>query len=551
MTTKYIFVTGGVVSSLGKGVASASIGALLESRGFRVTLMKFDPYVNVDPGTMSPYQHGEVFVTDDGTETDLDLGHYERFTHTITSKLNNYTTGRIYETVINKERRGDYLGKTVQVVPHITDEIKEAMIRVGKGVDVVIVEVGGTVGDIESLPFLEAIRQFRLELGRNNAVNVHLTLVPYIAAAEELKSKPTQHSVRELRSIGIQADVLLCRADRAIPDEVRRKIALFCNVAPEQVIAARDVSTIYEVPLMFAREGLDETLLDQLNLPRYERDLARWETLVSRVKNPKHKVRIGIVGKYVELPDAYKSLNEALAHGGVANETKVELVYINAEEIEEGSWPRALFEVDGLLVPIGFGKRGTEGKIRAIRYAREHQVPFFGICLGMQCMTIEYARNVCGIKDATSTEFDNDAAQPVIFKLRDLLGVEEMGGTMRLGAYPCKLEEGSLARSIYGEELISERHRHRYEVNHKYLATLQEHGLVISGRSPDGKFIEMVELPGHPWYLGCQFHPEYKSKPTEPHPLFVSYIAAALAEQQKRAGEARPAKSETRESQLA
>ncbi|MBP7587838.1 MAG: CTP synthase [Thermoanaerobaculia bacterium] len=551
MTTKYIFVTGGVVSSLGKGVASASIGALLESRGFRVTLMKFDPYVNVDPGTMSPYQHGEVFVTDDGTETDLDLGHYERFTHTITSKLNNYTTGRIYETVINKERRGDYLGKTVQVVPHITDEIKEAMIRVGKGVDVVIVEVGGTVGDIESLPFLEAIRQFRLELGRNNAVNVHLTLVPYIAAAEELKSKPTQHSVRELRSIGIQADVLLCRADRAIPDEVRRKIALFCNVAPEQVIAARDVSTIYEVPLMFAREGLDETLLDQLNLPRYERDLARWETLVSRVKNPKHKVRIGIVGKYVELPDAYKSLNEALAHGGVANETKVELVYINAEEIEAGNWPRALFEVDGLLVPIGFGKRGTEGKIRAIRYAREHQVPFFGICLGMQCMTIEFARNVCGIKDATSTEFDNDAAQPVIFKLRDLLGVEEMGGTMRLGAYPCKLEEGTLARSIYGEELISERHRHRYEVNHKYLDTLEEHGLVISGRSPDGKFIEMVELPGHPWYLGCQFHPEYKSKPTEPHPLFVSYIAAALAEQHKRAGQARPAKVEARESLLA
>ncbi len=551
MTTKYIFVTGGVVSSLGKGVASASIGALLESRGFRVTLMKFDPYVNVDPGTMSPYQHGEVFVTDDGTETDLDLGHYERFTHTITSKLNNYTTGRIYETVINQERRGDYLGKTVQVVPHITDEIKEAMIRVGKGVDVVIVEVGGTVGDIESLPFLEAIRQFRLELGRNNAVNVHLTLVPYIAAAEELKSKPTQHSVRELRSIGIQADVLLCRADRAIPDEVRRKIALFCNVAPEQVIAARDVSTIYEVPLMFAREGLDETLLDQLNLPRYERDLAPWEALVSRVKNPKHKVRIGIVGKYVELPDAYKSLNEALAHGGVANETKVELVYINAEEIEEGNWPRALFEVDGLLVPIGFGKRGTEGKIKAIRYAREHKVPFFGICLGMQCMTIEFARNVCGIKEATSTEFDSDAAQPVIFKLRDLLGVEEMGGTMRLGAYPCSLKEGSLARSIYGVETISERHRHRYEVNHKYLATLQEQGLVISGRSPDGKFIEMVELPGHPWYLGCQFHPEYKSKPTEPHPLFVSYIAAALAENQKRAGEARPEAIEARESQLA
>ena len=551
MTTKYIFVTGGVVSSLGKGVASASIGALLESRGFRVTLMKFDPYVNVDPGTMSPYQHGEVFVTDDGTETDLDLGHYERFTHTITSKLNNYTTGRIYETVINKERRGDYLGKTVQVVPHITDEIKEAMIRVAEGVDVVIVEIGGTVGDIESLPFLEAIRQFRLELGRNNSVNVHLTLVPYIAAAGELKSKPTQHSVRELREIGIQADVLLCRADRAIPDEVRRKIALFCNVAPEQVIAARDVPTIYEVPLMFAREGLDETLLEQLNLPRYERELTPWETLVSRLKNPKHHVRIGIVGKYVELPDAYKSLNEALTHGGVANETKVELVYINAEENEAGNWPRALFEVDGLLVPIGFGKRGTEGKIRAIRYAREHNVPFFGICLGMQCMTIEFARNVCGIKDATSTEFDSETAQPVIFKLRDLLGVEEMGGTMRLGAYPCNLKEGSLARSIYGVEAISERHRHRYEVNHKYLATLQEHGLVISGRSPDGKFIEMVELPGHPWYLGCQFHPEYKSKPTEPHPLFVSYIAAALAEQQKRAGAARLDPVVARESQLA
>ena len=551
MTTKYIFVTGGVVSSLGKGVASASIGALLESRGFRVTMMKFDPYVNVDPGTMSPYQHGEVFVTDDGTETDLDLGHYERFTHTITSKLNNYTTGRIYETVINKERRGDYLGKTVQVVPHITDEIKEAMIRVAEGVDVVIVEIGGTVGDIESLPFLEAIRQFRLELGRNNSVNVHLTLVPYIAAAGELKSKPTQHSVRELRAIGIQADVLLCRADRALPDEVRRKIALFCNVAPEQVIAARDVPTIYEVPLMFAREGLDETLLEQLNLPRYERELTPWETLVSRLKNPKHHVRIGIVGKYVELPDAYKSLNEALTHGGVANETKVELVYINAEENEAGNWPRALFEVDGLLVPIGFGKRGTEGKIRAIRYAREHNVPFFGICLGMQCMTIEFARNVCGIKDATSTEFDSETAQPVIFKLRDLLGVEEMGGTMRLGAYPCNLKEGSLARSIYGVEAISERHRHRYEVNHKYLATLQEHGLVISGRSPDGKFIEMVELPGHPWYLGCQFHPEYKSKPTEPHPLFVSYIAAALAEQQKRAGAARLDPVVARESQLA
>jgi CTP synthase len=534
MTTKYIFVTGGVVSSLGKGVASASIGALLEARGFSVTLMKLDPYVNVDPGTMSPYQHGEVFVTDDGAETDLDLGHYERFTHTRTSRNHNYTTGRIYETVIAKERRGDYLGKTVQVIPHVTDEIKAAMRKLADGNDVVIVEIGGTVGDIESLPFLEAIRQFRLELGRNNAVNVHLTLVPYIAAAEELKSKPTQHSVRELREIGIQADLLLCRVDRPLPDDVRRKIALFCNVSPEQVIAARDVSTIYEVPLLFAREGLDERLLEMLSLPRYERDLSKWEALVSRVKSPKHRARIGIVGKYVELPDAYKSLNEALIHGGVANDAKVELVYINAEEIEAGNWPRELFEVDGLLVPIGFGARGTEGKIRAIRYAREHKVPFFGICLGMQCLTIEFARNVCGIASATSTEFDADTPNPVIYKLRDLLGVEEMGGTMRLGAYPCRLREGTLARRIYGVDEISERHRHRYEVNQKYLETLEKHGLVVSGMSPDGKFVEMVELADHPWYLGCQFHPEYKSKPTEPHPLFVSYIAAALAERRRR-----------------
>jgi len=534
VTTKYIFVTGGVVSSLGKGVAAASIGALLEARGFSVTLMKLDPYVNVDPGTMSPYQHGEVFVTDDGAETDLDLGHYERFTHSKTTRYHNYTTGRIYESVIAKERRGDYLGKTVQVIPHVTDEIKDAMRRLADGHDVVIVEIGGTVGDIESLPFLEAIRQFRLELGRNNAVNVHLTLVPYIAAAEELKSKPTQHSVRELREIGIQADLLLCRVDRPLPDELRRKIALFCNVAPEQVIAAQDVSTIYEVPLMFAREGLDDRLLEMLSLPRYDRDLGRWEALVSRVKNPKRKVQIGIVGKYVELPDAYKSLNEALIHGGIANDAKVELVYISAEEIESGNWPRELFEVDGLLVPIGFGKRGTEGKIRAIRYAREHKVPFFGICLGMQCLTIEFARNIAGISGATSTEFDSETAQPVIYKLRDLLGVEEMGGTMRLGAYPCRLKEGTLARRIYGVEEISERHRHRYEVNQKYLEALQQHGLVVSGMSPDGKFVEMVELADHPWYLGCQFHPEYKSKPTEPHPLFVSYIGAAVAEHKRR-----------------
>ncbi|HEV8580249.1 MAG TPA: CTP synthase [Thermoanaerobaculia bacterium] len=534
MATKYIFITGGVVSSLGKGVAASSVGAILEARGFSVTLMKFDPYINVDPGTMSPYQHGEVFVTDDGAETDLDLGHYERFTHSRGSRRHNYTTGKIYESVINKERRGDYLGKTVQVIPHITDEIKEAMRRVADEHDVVIVEIGGTVGDIESLPFLEAIRQFRQELGRGNAVNIHLTLVPFIAAAEELKTKPTQHSVRELREIGISADIVLCRVDRALPEEMKKKIALFCNVDPRQVIAARDVSTIYEVPLMFCREGLDDVLLELLNLPHYDRDLSRWESLVSRVKNPRHRVRVGIVGKYVEFPDSYKSLNEALLHGGIANDAKVELVYIDAEEVESGNWPREIFEVDSLLVPIGFGRRGTEGKIRAIRYAREHKVPFFGICLGLQCMTIEYARNVCGIKDATSSEFDPETDHAVIYKLRDLLGVEELGGTMRLGAYPCRLKEGTLARRIYGAAEISERHRHRYEVNQKYLPTLTEHGLVVSGLSPDGKFVEMVELPDHPWFLGCQFHPEYKSKPTEPHPLFVSYIAAALAESQRR-----------------
>ena len=534
MATKYIFVTGGVVSSLGKGVAAASVGAILEARGFSVTIMKFDPYVNVDPGTLSPYQHGEVFVTDDGAEADLDLGHYERFTHTTTSKKHNYTTGRIYESVINKERRGDYLGKTVQVIPHVTDEIKQAMRSLEDGVDVVIVEIGGTVGDIESLPFMEAIRQLRLELGKSNACNIHLTLVPYIAAADELKTKPTQHSVRELRAIGISADVLLCRCDRPLPLELKKKIGLFCNVAPEQVIAARDVQTIYEVPLMFIREGLDELLLDVLNLPHHPRDMDQWEELVSKVKSPSHHVRIGIVGKYVELPDAYKSLNEALTHGGIANNSKVELVYIPAEEIETGNWPREIFEVDGLLVPIGFGPRGTEGKIRAVRYAREHQVPFFGICLGMQCMVIEFARNVCGIDGATSSEFDPETQNAVIYKLRDLLGIEEMGGTMRLGAYPCELRENTRARQIYGVGEISERHRHRYEVNQKYLDALTDHGMIVSGMSPDGKFVEMVELEDHPWFVGCQFHPEYKSMPTDPHPLFVSYIRAALEERARR-----------------
>jgi CTP synthase len=534
MATKFIFVTGGVVSSLGKGVAAASVGAILEARGFSVTLMKFDPYVNVDPGTMSPYQHGEVFVTDDGAETDLDLGHYERFTHTLTSKGHNYTTGKVYESVINKERRGDYLGKTVQVIPHVTDEIKESMLRLADGVDVVIIEIGGTVGDIESLPFLEAIRQLRLELGRHNSAHLHLTLVPFIAAADELKTKPTQHSVRELRAIGISADALLCRCDRPLPEDVKRKIALFCNVEPRQVIAARDVDTIYEVPLSFCSEGLDEILLEVLNLPQYPRNMSHWETLVGKIKNPQNHVRIGIVGKYVELPDAYKSLNEALMHGGIANDAEVELVYLSAEDIEAGNWPREMFEVDGLLVPIGFGPRGTAGKINAVRYAREHQVPFFGICLGMQCMVIEYARNVCGIEDATSSEFDADAAHAVIYKLRDLLGVEEMGGTMRLGAYPCQIKEGTLADETYGVPEISERHRHRYEVNQKYLQQLTDNNLVVSGMSPDGKFVEMVELADHPWFLGCQFHPEYKSRPTDPHPLFISYIRAALAEQRRR-----------------
>ncbi len=525
---KYIFVTGGVVSSLGKGVAAASVGAILEARGFRVNMMKLDPYVNVDPGTMSPYQHGEVFVTDDGAETDLDLGHYERFTSHKTSKRHNYTTGKIYESVIEKERAGEYLGNTVQVIPHVTDEIKQCMLRLADGVDVVIVEIGGTVGDIESLPFLEAIRQLRLELGKHNAVNIHLTLVPFIAAADELKTKPTQHSVRELRAIGIQPDVLLCRVDRPIPAEMKKKIALFCNLDPTAVIAARDVSTIYEVPLWFAREGLDDILLDLLNLPDMTRDLSPWERLVSRIKNPKGVVRVGIVGKYVELPDAYKSLNEALLHGGIANDHQVDLVYIDAEAIEGGNWPSSMQNVDGLLVPIGFGERGVEGKIAAIRYARDHKVPMFGICMGMQCMVIDYARNKCGITGATSSEFDPTAADAVIYKLRDLLGVKEMGGTMRLGAYPCKIEEGTLAHRIYGTTEISERHRHRYEVNQKYLQTLRDNGMVISGLSPDGKFVEIVEVPDHPWFLGCQFHPEYRSRPTDPHPLFISYIAAVI-----------------------
>ena len=526
--TKYIFVTGGVVSSLGKGLAAASIGSLLETRGLKVSLQKLDPYINVDPGTMSPFQHGEVFVTDDGAETDLDLGHYERFTHAQLTQANNWTTGRIYLSVINKERRGDYLGKTIQVIPHITNEIKDAIRAIADNNDVVIVEVGGTVGDIESLPFLEAIRQMGNEVGRENALFIHLTLVPYIAASGELKTKPTQHSVKELREIGIQPDLLLCRCDRVLPHEMKAKIALFCNVREEEVITAQDVETIYEVPLMFARQGLDDMIVKKLALEADERDLRAWTELVETIKNPEATVRIGIVGKYVELEDSYKSLNEALVHGGVANRVRVQIKWVESEELmDDPNWEDRLRDFDAILVPGGFGKRGISGMVRAIGYARREQTPFFGICLGMQCATIEFARSVAELEGADSTEFDDDTPHPIIFKLRDLIGVEAMGGTMRLGAYPCRLKPGSLAEKIYGERDISERHRHRYEFNPRYEDELGGHGLVFSGKSPDGKFIEIVELPDHPWFLGCQFHPEFKSKPLDPHPLFVSFIRAA------------------------
>ncbi len=534
MSAKYIFVTGGVVSSLGKGLAAASIGCLLEARGIRVGMMKFDPYLNVDPGTMSPFQHGEVFVTDDGAETDLDMGHYERFTHARLSRDNNLTSGRIYEQVITKERRGDYLGKTVQVIPHVTNEIKNAMRKVAAEAEVVLVEIGGTVGDIESLPFLEAIRQMRQDLGRDNTLFVHVTLVPWIAAAQELKTKPTQHSVKEMLSIGIQPDILLCRTERNLPREMRTKIAAFCNVEEAAVIAARDVANIYELPLAFANEHVDELVLKYLRMDETRpAKLEKWHDLVHRAYHPTDEVHIGIVGKYVEYEDSYKSLKEALVHGALHAGLKLRVTWIEAEGLEsqDGNHVPQLEGFDGILVPGGFGKRGIEGMLRAIQYAREHGVPYFGICLGMQTACIEFARNVCGLRDANSSEFDPSTADRVIYKLRELTGVEEMGGTMRLGAWPCVMVRDSLAARIYGDTEISERHRHRYEFNREYEALLTSAGLQLTGTTPDATYVEIVELPAsmHPFFIACQFHPEFKSKPLEPHPLFREFVAAGYA----------------------
>jgi len=536
MQTKFIFVTGGVLSSLGKGLASASIGCLLESRGLTVTVLKLDPYINVDPGTMSPFQHGEVFVTDDGAETDLDLGHYERFMDVRLTRDNNSTTGKIYQTVIEKERRGDYLGKTVQVIPHITNEIKATIKKLSDHLDVVIVEIGGTVGDIESLPFLEAIRQMRNEVGQENSLFIHLTLVPFMEASGELKTKPTQHSVRELREIGIQADILLCRTDRLLPREIKDKISLFCNVDPEAVITAKDVESIYEVPLVLHEEGLDSIIVKHLDLPEGEDDLTEWRGLVEGIHNPVGEVTVGIVGKYVEYEDSYKSLNEALLHGGLPQRLAVNLKWIESEGLVGEDWEGKLNEVDCILVPGGFGPRGIKGMIRGIEYARVNKVPYLGICLGMQCAVIEFARNVCSL-DAHSSEFDPSSSHRVIYKLRELLGIGEMGGTMRLGAYPCVLEKESLAQRIYGETEISERHRHRYEFNREYEEILTSYGLKISGNSPDKNFAEIVEISDHPWFLACQFHPEFKSKPLKPHPLFVSFIQAAAGYRARRTGQ--------------
>ena len=523
---KYVFVTGGVVSSLGKGLAAASIGRLLEDHGYKVALQKFDPYINVDPGTMSPYQHGEVYVTDDGAETDLDLGHYERFTSMVATRNSNWTTGKIYLSVIQKERRGDYLGRTVQVIPHITNEIKDAIRLSARDVDVVLVEIGGTVGDIESMPFLEAIRQFRLDVGRDNTLYIHLTLVPYIGTAGELKTKPTQHSVRDLRSIGIQPDVLLCRTDRFLDADIKRKIALFCDVPEEAVITAKDVDTIYEVPLVLKAEGLDQIVLKQLGFPRSQAHTEAWEELVDRIKHPTDEITIHVVGKYTGYEDSYKSLNEAVYHGGFAHRLKVHLNWVEAEALEREGGAALLDGAHGILVPGGFGSRGTRGMMKAAEHARQQAIPFFGICYGFQWATVEYARHVCGLEGADSTEVEENPPHKVIYKLRDLLGVDDLGGTMRLGRYECELAPGSLAERIYGTSLISERHRHRFEFNCLYEPVLREKGLLISGRSPDGKFAEIAELPSHPWFLSVQFHPEFQSKPLRPHPLFASFVEA-------------------------
>ncbi len=543
--TKYIFVTGGVLSSLGKGLASAAIGALLESRGLTVTIQKLDPYINVDPGTMNPFQHGEVFVTDDGTETDLDLGHYERFTHARLGKDNNFTTGKIYHSVITKERKGEYLGGTVQVIPHITDEIKNSIKLAADNVDVVIVEIGGTIGDIESLPFLEAIRQFRADVGKENSLYIHLTLVPYIGTAGEVKTKPTQHSVKELRSIGIQPDILLCRTDRFLSKDIKAKIALFCNVSVAEVITAKDVDHIYEVPLIFHQEGLDDKIIELLNIWTRAPRLDNWEELIRKIKAPKHSVTIAVVGKYVDLTESYKSLNEALHHGGIANDSKVNLNFVDSEKLNSGTCNQMLADADGILVPGGFGERGIEGKICAANFARVNNVPYFGICLGMQIAVIEFARHVAGLENANSSEFDQNTPHPVIYLMREWFDerrqivqkrddLSDKGATMRLGAYSCRIENNSMASKAYQKEEISERHRHRYEFNNDFLDRLKEAGMVISGTSPNGELVEIVEIGDHPWFLGCQFHPEFKSRPMEPHPLFRDFIGASLKNSQDR-----------------
>ncbi|MCK5485214.1 MAG: CTP synthase [Desulfobacterales bacterium] len=543
--TKYIFVTGGVLSSLGKGLASAAIGALLESRGLTVTIQKLDPYINVDPGTMNPFQHGEVFVTDDGTETDLDLGHYERFTHAKMGKNNNFTTGKIYHSVITKERKGDYLGGTVQVIPHITDEIKNSVKLAANDVDVLIVEIGGTIGDIESLPFLEAIRQFRADVGKENSLYIHLTLVPYISTAGEVKTKPTQHSVKELRSIGIQPDILLCRTDRFLSKDIKAKISLFCNVSVDAVITAKDVDHIYEVPLIFHQEGLDDQIIELLNIWTRNPQLDNWEELIKKIKAPKHSVTIAVVGKYVDLTESYKSLNEALYHGGIANDCKVNLNFIDSEKLDSGTCIQMLADADGILVPGGFGQRGIEGKICAANFARVNKVPYFGICLGMQIAVIEFARHVAGLENANSSEFDANTPYPVIYLMREWFDersqtvqrrddLSDKGATMRLGAYSCHIENNSFASQAYQKEDISERHRHRYEFNNEFMDQLKEKGMIISGASPNGELVEIIEIGDHPWFLGCQFHPEFKSRPMEPHPLFRDFIGASLRNSQSR-----------------